>query len=195
MVPNRNPANVFQEVEQVAMAPLNRIPGIEPSEDRILQGRPFSYANTQIYRQGINAMQLPINAPKNAINNGNQDGAMNSANTKAGINYQPSRLFTRYESACARYSWFTLSASAQQTTIQREQDFKQAGNLYGSFSHRERQALIESFGGSLIATDDMSKHHILSFLYKADPEYGTRVTKAKKGDLLRLQSLASCLTD
>ncbi|MNY62934.1 Catalase precursor [compost metagenome] len=41
---NRNPANVFQETEQVAMAPANLVPGIEPSEDRLLQGRVFSYA-------------------------------------------------------------------------------------------------------------------------------------------------------
>src|SRR5690606_37682048 len=40
---NRNPANIFQETEQVAMAPANTIPGIEPSEDRLLQGRLFSY--------------------------------------------------------------------------------------------------------------------------------------------------------
>ncbi len=49
---NRNPANIFQETEQVAMAPGNLIPGIEPSEDRLLQGRLFSYADTQMYRLG-----------------------------------------------------------------------------------------------------------------------------------------------
>lgn len=86
MVLNRSPANVFQEVEQVAMAPSNLIPGIEPSEDRLLQGRLFAYADTQMYRLGINVMQLPINAPKKTINNGNQDGAMNTASTTAGIN-------------------------------------------------------------------------------------------------------------
>lgn len=48
MVLNRNPANVFQETEQVAMAPANVVPGIEPSEDRLLQGRVFSYADTQM---------------------------------------------------------------------------------------------------------------------------------------------------
>lgn len=195
MVLNRNPANVFQETEQVAMAPSNLIPGIEPSEDRLLQGRLFSYADTQMHRLGVNALQLPINAPKKPVNNGNQDGAMNTASTTTGINYQPSRLLPREEPAKARYSILPLTGTTQQAKIQREQNFKQAGDLYRSFSHKERQDLIESFGGSLASADDKSKHLILSFLYKADPEYGTGVTKAVKGDLLRVQALASTLSD
>ncbi|WP_103310196.1 MULTISPECIES: catalase KatB [unclassified Pseudomonas] len=195
MVLNRNPANVFQETEQVAMAPANLVPGIEPSEDRLLQGRVFSYADTQMYRLGANALQLPINAPKVAVNNGNQDGAMNPGSTSTGVNYQPSRLTPREEPQAARYSQAALSGSTQQAKIQREQNFKQAGDLYRSFSKKERDDLIESFGGSLATTDDESKHIILSFLYKADPEYGTGVARVAKGDLARVKALAEKLTD
>ncbi|MGL5997671.1 MAG: catalase [Pseudomonas proteolytica] len=195
MVLNRNPANVFQETEQVAMAPSNLIPGIEPSEDRLLQGRLFSYADTQMYRLGANALQLPINAAKKSINNANQDGALNSASTTTGVNYQPSRLLPRSESTAARYSSLPLSGQTQQTKLRPEQNFKQAGDLYRSFSSKERQDLIDSFGGSLASADDVSKHHILSFLYKADPEYGTGVTHVAKGDLRRVQELASHLLD
>jgi catalase len=195
MVLNRNPANVFQETEQVAMAPANLVPGIEPSEDRLLQGRVFSYADTQLYRLGANALQLPINAPKVAVNNGNQDGAMNIGASSTGVNYQPSRLLSREEPQTARYSQSTLSGSTQQAKIQREQNFKQAGDLYRSFNQKERQDLIDSFGGSLATTDDESKHIILSFLYKADPEYGTGVTKVAKGDLARVKALAAKLVD
>lgn len=177
MVLNRNPANVFQETEQVAMAPANLVPGIEPSEDRLLQGRVFSYADTQMYRLGANALQLPINAPRVTVNNGNQDGALNTGKTTSGVNYQPSRLEPREEPQTARYSQSALSGSTQQAKIQREQNFKQAGDLYRSYSPKERQDLIDNFGGSLATTDDESKHIILSFLYKADPEYGTGVTK------------------
>lgn len=195
MILNRNPANVFEETEQVAMAPSNLVPGLEPSEDRLLQGRLFSYADTQMYRLGVNALQLPINAPKKIVNNINQDGAMNSASTTAGINYQPSRLLVREESFAARDSSLPLSGNTQQAKISREQNFKQAGDLYRSFSHKERQDLIENFGNALISADDMSKHHILSFLYKADPEYGTNITKFTNGDLLRVKLMASGLTD
>ncbi|KKA05050.1 catalase [Pseudomonas ogarae] len=195
MVLNRNPANVFQETEQVAMAPANLVPGIEPSEDRLLQGRVFSYADTQMYRIGANALQLPINAPKVAVNNGNQDGAMNPGSTSTGVNYQPSRLTPREEPQAARYSQTALTGSTQQAKIQREQNFKQAGDLYRSFSKKERDDLIDSFGGSLATTDDESKHIILSFLYKADPEYGTGVARVAKGDLARVKALAEKLTD
>jgi catalase len=195
MVLNRNPANVFQETEQVAMAPANVVPGIEPSEDRLLQGRVFSYADTQMYRLGANALQLPINAPKTAVNNGNQDGAMNFGASQSGVNYQPSRLQPREETPAARYSQSALSGSTQQAKIQREQNFKQAGDLYRSYSKQERRDLIDSFGGSLATTDDESKHIILAFLYKADPEYGSGVTEVAKGDLGRVKALAAKLTD
>jgi catalase len=195
MVLNRNPANVFQETEQVAMAPANLVPGIEPSEDRLLQGRVFSYADTQLYRLGANALQLPINAAKIAVNNGNQDGAMNIGASSTGVNYQPSRLLSREEPQTARYSQSTLSGTTQQAKIQREQNFKQAGDLYRSFNQKERQDLIDSFGGSLATTDDESKHIILSFLYKADPEYGTGVAKVAKGDLARVKALSAKLVD
>ncbi|RAT58824.1 catalase, partial [Lonsdalea populi] len=52
MVLNKNPDNFFQETEQVAMAPANLVPGIEASEDKLLQGRMFAYADTQLYRVG-----------------------------------------------------------------------------------------------------------------------------------------------
>jgi catalase len=195
MVLNRNPANVFQETEQVAMAPANVVPGIEPSEDRLLQGRVFSYADTQMYRLGANALQLPINAPKTVVNNGNQDGAMNFGASESGVNYQPSRLQPREETPAARYSQSALSGSTQQAKIQREQNFKQAGDLYRSYSKQERRDLIDSFGGSLATTDDESKHIILSFLYKADLEYGSGVTEVAKGDLSRVKTLAAKLTD
>ena len=134
MVLNRNPANVFQETEQVAMAPANLVPGIEPSEDRLLQGRVFSYADTQMYRLGANALQLPVNAPVFPVNNGNQDGAMNLGHTTSGVNYQPSRLEPREESSSARYSQMAVSGTTQQVKIQLEKNFKQAGDLYRSFS-------------------------------------------------------------
>ena len=76
------------------MAPANLVPGIEPSEDRLLQGRLFSYADTQMYRVGANGMSLPINRPKVPVNNGNQDGQLNAGHTTSSVNYQPSAART-----------------------------------------------------------------------------------------------------
>jgi catalase len=195
MVLNKNVDNYFQETEQVAMAPANVVPGIEPSEDRLLQGRVFSYADTQLYRVGTNVLSLPINAPRNKVNNGNQDGELNSGHTTSGVNYEPSRLEPRPSVEAARYSQLPLSGSTQQAKIQREQNFKQAGDLYRSYSKKDQQDLIQSFGESLSTTDTESKNIMLSFLYKADPEYGTGVTKVAKGDLDKVKQLAAALKD
>lgn len=195
MVLDANVDNVFQETEQVAMAPSNLVPGIEPSEDRLLQGRLFSYADTQMYRLGANGLALPVNRPRVAVDNGNQDGAMNIGHTTGGVNYEPSRLQPRPQVEHARYSRLPLSGSTQQAPIARQQNFRQAGELYRSYSRREQLDLVHSFGQALAGADDESKHIMLSFLYKADPDYGSRVTRVASGDLERVKQLASQLQD
>ncbi|GKS91113.1 catalase KatB [Acidovorax sp. SUPP2539] len=195
MVLNKNVDNFFQETEQVAMAPANVVPGIEPSEDRLLQGRVFSYADTQLYRVGTNGLSLPVNRPRVGVNNGNQDGTLNFGQTTSGVNYEPSRLEPRPQVSAARYSQLPLSGTTQQAKIGKEQNFKQAGDLYRSYGKKDREDLIQSFGESLAGADAESKHIILSFLYKADSEYGTGVARVAKGDLARVKQLASALQD
>ncbi|EOV0904515.1 catalase [Edwardsiella piscicida] len=196
MVLNKNPDNVFQETEQVAMAPSNLIPGIEPSEDKLLQGRLFAYADTQFYRIGANGLSLPINKPHSVVNNGNQDGQLNSGHTlDKGVNYQPSRIYPREELVSSRYSQTPLSGTTQQSKIQREQNFKQAGELYRSYSKKEQNDLINSLGTSLASADTVSKNIMLSYFYKADKDYGTRLTSVANGDLPTVKNLADKLQD
>ncbi|WP_017347282.1 catalase [Pantoea sp. A4] len=196
LVLNRNTANYFQETEQVAMSPSNLVPGIEPSEDRLLQGRLFAYADTQIYRVGTNGLALPINAPKVAVNNGNQDGAMNGAVTDTqGVNYQPSRSYPREELASARYSQLAISGHTQQKVIHKPQNFKQAGELYRSFNEKERADLIGSLGSSLATADSTSRQIMLSYFYKADKEYGERLARATEDDIKTIAAMAEKLQD
>lgn len=196
LVLNKNPNNVFQQTEQVAMAPSNLVPGIEPSEDKLLQGRLFAYADTQMYRIGANGLSLPINQPHFTVNNGNQDGSMNYGNTQdKGVNYQPSRLYPREELASARYSNLPLTGTTQQSKIQREQNFKQAGDLYRGYSAKDREDLVNSLGSALAITDEESKNIMLSYFYKADKEYGTRLTTVAKGNMEKVQKLAEKLAD
>jgi catalase len=72
---NRNPANYFEDIEQAAFAPARMVPGIEPSPDKMLQGRIFSYPDTQFHRLGPNFMKLPVNCPFR-VNNTQINGAM-----------------------------------------------------------------------------------------------------------------------
>jgi catalase len=90
MVLKRNPDDYFAEVEQSAFEPSNMVPGIEPSPDKMLLGRLFSYPDTHRYRIGTNYLQLPINRPKSAVNSYNKDGAMRLANPGDPV-YAPNR--------------------------------------------------------------------------------------------------------
>ena len=91
MILNKNPANFFAEVEQAAFAPSNFVPGIGPSPDKLLQGRLFSYEDTQRHRLGANHHQIPINQAKNAkVNNYQRDSYMNvDGNGESAPNYYP----------------------------------------------------------------------------------------------------------
>ena len=81
MVLNRNPENYFAEVEQAAFAPTHTVPGIEPSNDKMLQGRLFSYPDTHRHRLGANYDQIPINCPYRALAaNYVRDGPMEVVN-------------------------------------------------------------------------------------------------------------------
>lgn len=195
LVLNRNVDNVFQETEQVGMSPSNLVPGIQPSEDRLLQGRLFAYPDTQIYRIGTTGLNLPINRPLSGINNVNQDGHLNGGHTTGGVNYEPSRMQSRPADVRALAIPTAVTGMVQQKKIQREQNFKQAGELYRSFSKKEQQDLIQSFGGALATSKDETKHIILSFLYKADPDYGAGVARVAGGDLARVKQLAGRLQD
>lgn len=93
MVLNRNPDNFFAETEQVAFLPSNVVPGIDFSNDPLLQGRLFSYLDTQKSRLGTtNFHQIPINAPKCPFANFQRDGMMQTAVPKGRANYEPNSL-------------------------------------------------------------------------------------------------------
>jgi len=188
------PDNFFSATEQSAFAPSRLIPGIEPSEDRLLQGRIFSYSDTQLYRLGANHQQLAINRPHVSVNNHNQEGTMNISGQNSDINYEPSRQRNLTSPDSARYSQTALSGSTQQRAIHKQQNFKQAGELYRSFAKSAQSNLISNLAGDLAQVrDSETKHIMLSYFYKADTQYGTRLTKAVKGDLAKVKKLARSL--
>jgi len=93
MVLDRNPDNFFAETEQVAFCPSHVVPGIDFSEDPLLQGRLFSYLDTQLSRLGSpNFHQLPINAPKCPFANMQRDGHMQMQVPKGRGNYEPNSI-------------------------------------------------------------------------------------------------------
>jgi catalase len=93
MVLNRNPENFFAETEQVAFCVGNVVPGIDFTNDPLLQARLFSYPDTQLTRLGgPNFAQLPINSPIADVSNHQQDGFHQHAIRQGRANYHPNSL-------------------------------------------------------------------------------------------------------
>lgn len=93
MVLNRNPDNFFAETEQVAFCTAHVIPGIDFSNDPLLQGRIHSYVDTQISRLGgANFHEIPINSPLAQVHNNQRDGMHRQAINRGRVNYEPNSL-------------------------------------------------------------------------------------------------------
>jgi len=93
MVLNKNPDNFFAETEQVAFLPGHIVPGIDFSNDPLLQGRLFSYRDTQLSRLGSpNFHQIPINRPVGKTHNNQRDGHMQMDIPKGNTAYHPNTL-------------------------------------------------------------------------------------------------------
>lgn len=179
MTLNKVPANFFEESEQSAFAPANLIPGIEASEDRLLQGRLFSYLDTQRYRLGANFSKIDINRPKNTVINFNQDGASRNTNQNSDVNYQPSRVNKVAENTEYKAYQLKLSGFVQQARIKKENNFVQAGELYLSFSEPMRTNLIKNLAGDLNQVKDkMIKAKMVGNFYMANQEFGMRLAQA-----------------
>lgn len=93
MVLNRNPDNFFAEAEQVAFHPGHVVPGIDFTNDPLLQGRLFSYTDTQLSRLGSpNFHEIPINRPVAPMHNNQRDGHMRQEIPKGRVSYHPNSL-------------------------------------------------------------------------------------------------------
>ena len=93
MTLNRNPDNFFAETEQVAFHIGHVVPGIDFTNDPLLQGRLFSYTDTQLIRLGgPNFQEIPINRPINPVHNNQRDGHMRQSINKGKVSYGPNAI-------------------------------------------------------------------------------------------------------
>ena len=149
MVLDRWPDNFFAETEQVAYCPANIVPGIDFSNDPLLQGRLFSYVDTQLSRLGTsNFNQIPINAPKCPFGNLQRDGHMQMMLPKGRVNYEPNSLSqdTPREDPRVGFRSFSANECGEKGRIRAESfadHYSQARQFYRSQSGYE-QAHIAS---------------------------------------------------
>ncbi|GHB48161.1 catalase [Streptomyces umbrinus] len=184
LVLDRNPDNVFAEVEQAAFSPNNFVPGIGPSPDKMLQGRLFAYADAHRYRLGVNHTLLAVNAPRATVaSNYGRDGLM-AANTqgRAARNYEPNSYGGPTETGRPLSAPLAVNGhtGTYETPLHTKDDhFFQAGELYRLMSEEERSRLVANIAGGLsqVSRDDVVEKNLAHF-HAADPEYGRRVEEA-----------------
>ncbi len=152
MVLNRNPDNFFAETEQVAFKPSNVVSGIDFSDDPLLQGRLFSYHNTQVYRLGSpNFVHLPINRPVCPFANNNQDGRMQMEVKTSRVNYSPNSLgdnkpavSSEAEGAYVSYPEHVEGHKVRERSPSFQEHFSQATLFWNSLSVPEKDHLVEA---------------------------------------------------
>jgi len=182
MILNRNPENFFAEVEQAAFCPASLVPGIEFSADKLLQGRTFSYADTQRYRLGTNYLQLPVNRPLAPVNNNQRDGAMQSGAFGGPVNYEPNSLaggMPKEAPAEALYV-YNLEGETIRKKINLTNDFEQAGEKYRSLDKVDQEHLADNLVADLMRIDKPIQLRAIENLTRADAELGRLVTKGLK---------------
>lgn len=180
LVLDRNPENFFAEIEQAAFSPANFVPGIEPSPDKLLQGRLFSYPDTQRHRLGANFALLPVNRPLKEAVNQQRDGAMRiDGNGGARPNYSPNTRGGPVVAPNAREMPFAVKGNVARTPLaHRADDFEQAGLLYRVLDERDRANLVSNIAGHLGHARASVQQAMIEHFKRADAEYGARVAKA-----------------
>ena len=177
---NRNPDNVFAEVEQAAFSPANVVPGVSFSPDRMLQARLFSYGDAQRYRLGVNFNQIPVNAPKCPYHSYHRDGQMRvDGNQGSRLGYAPNMYGEWQDSPELQEPNLALQGEAGHWDHRLDEDnFEQPGNLFRLMSPAQQQALFENTARSIQgASPEVHARHIGNCT-KADPAYGAGVARA-----------------
>jgi catalase len=185
MVLDRYPDNFFAETEQVAFCPANIVPGVDFSNDPLLQGRLFSYLDTQKSRLGTaNFHQIPINAPKCPVMNFQRDGQMQMLQPKGRANYEPNSLGQAGEVAGPRecpagFETYPATEGGDKLRIRPESfadHYSQARLFFRSIDPAEQAHLASALVFELSKVSlEAIRTRVLSNLVNVDPELATRV--------------------
>jgi catalase len=151
---NRLPTNHFSEIEQLAFSPANLVPGIELSQDKMLQARVFAYSDAQRYRLGKNYAQIPVNCPLNPRGNNYRDGLMCLNNQNGAPNYFPNSFHGATTSYRFKESIYSIEGNVARYECPNETDeFDQAKRFYRQILNPdERINLARNLAKSLSIT-------------------------------------------
>jgi catalase len=177
---NGNPKNYFNEVEQAAFSPVNVVPGMGYSPDKMLQARLISYPDAHRYRLGVNFESLPVNRPQSPVHTYNRDGAMRfDENGADSPNYEPNSFGGAIQDPRYREKPYKVSGNVDRYNHREgNDDYKQPGDLFRLLSDYEKQKLISNIAGHMKNVPERIQRLQISHFTKADPAYGNGVAKA-----------------
>ena len=182
LVLNRNVDNYFAETEQVAFATTDVVPGIDFTNDPLLQGRNLSYIDTQITRLGgPNYEQIPINAPRCPVMNMQRDGHMTMRAQKGRVSYSPSSLEadTPRQDPHNGFTSFKATETGDKLRVRAESfadHFSQALQFFNSQTKPEQDHIISAFIFELSKVETKSvRVRMVSQLANVSPAIAQRV--------------------
>jgi catalase len=182
LVLDRNPDNFFSETEQVAFCPSHIVPGIDFSEDPLLQGRLSSYLDTQLSRLGgPNFHQIPVNAPKYPFHNLQRDGLHQMKVFSGRVSYEPNSLDPGAPRESAERGFHTISrpveGSMQRIRSESFSDhYSQARLFFRSITEPEQKHLANALTFELSKVEIAAvRARMLAHLDVVDLDLGRRV--------------------
>ena len=192
LVLNRNVENYFAEIEQSAFSPGHLVPGMEPSPDKMLQGRLFSYPDTHRHRLGANYEQIPVNCPYRAkVHNGYRDGPMrvdgNQGNLNNNLgsapNYEPNSIINNTNTFSFnkdfRYEPYRVTGLVMRHRPNHPNcDFAQCGSLYRkAMCENGRKNVVENIANHMAPVPRAIQERAIKNFFKADPELGEGIAR------------------
>ena len=184
MVLDRNVDNFFAETEQVAFGLHNIVPGIDFTNDPLLQGRIVSYIDTQLSRLGgPNYTQIPVNRPQVPVLNNQRDGHMQQMAPKGRVNYSPSSLQanTPRQDPKRGFTSFPERVQGDKLRIRAESfgdHYSQARQFFFSQTEPEQNHIVASFVFELSKVETKAvRERMVSQLANVDPYIAARVAQ------------------
>ncbi len=182
MVLDRNPDNYFAETEQVAFCTTHVVPGIDFTNDPLLQGRNQSYLDTQIKRLGgPNFAEIPINQPKCPMRNFQRDGHMQMGTPKGRVSYSPSSLSETTERADPVHGFTSVPAHEEGNKLRARSatfsdHYSQARQFFFSQTEPEQNHIVSAFIFELSKVETAAvRLRVLSRLANVEPDVAKRV--------------------
>jgi catalase len=205
MVLNRNPDNFFAETEQVAFCTQHVVPGIDFTNDPLLQGRNFSYLDTQLLRLGgPNFHEIPINAPVVEVHNNQRDGFHQHAIHRGRANYEPNSLGggCPFQAGAKGFASFAERLLEQQATAEPTklrakpekfaEHFNQARLFWASQSAEEQAHIVRAFRFELTRVQTQAvRERMVSMIRNVDEGLASAVAHELGMPLPEAQPLAA----